>query len=142
MLNKKNIKKATALSFLLVAGIFILAHGAIPHHHHDGIPVAAAHHEHDGNAPDHQKTDNLHEFLLSTKANTRLGNDKQSFESHDSDFDQIPLPCFLTLFFGYSISTKDNVGLPFAHPPYIQFRHTAFIARSTGLRAPPFSIKN
>jgi len=55
-----SIKKAIATFFILFAGTIILAHAVIPHHHHDGIPVAARH-EHNGNMPDHSRTD---QYLL------------------------------------------------------------------------------
>ena len=131
-----NIKKATAIFFILLANIFILAHGVIPHHHHDGIPVAATHHEHDGSVPDHRHTDDAHEVWLSTKVNARLGNEKQICRSFVCGFDL--LSCLPALFSDYSTFSIQDDAVPFRHPPYIQLQHTESIARSIGLRAPPF----
>ena len=129
------IKKAIPLCFFLLVNIIILAHAVIPHHHHDGIPVTV-HHEHDDNMPDHQKTDNLHEFLLLTKAK----NAKQTYQLFDFGFDL--MPCLLTLFSDCSIYwMRDEAGLLFRYPPFIQLHHTESIARSIGLRAPPFQLK-
>ena len=125
------IKKAVATFFLLFAGTIILAHAVIPHHHHDGIPVATRH-EHNGNMPDHSRTDQLHEFRILKKSNERMDN-----EQHP-DFDNYPLPC---VFSDYSIyRSNDDVGSLFRLPPYIQSIHSEFFARSKGMRAPPFRL--
>ena len=132
-------KKAMALFCLLFANITLLVHAAIPHHHHDGIPVVVRH-EHDDRLPDHRHTDDTNEFFLLTKAKIRLGNDKQTCQSLDFGYDL--MPCLLTLFSDYSAyRIQDDTGLLFRHPPYIQLQHTESIARSIGLRAPPFQLK-
>ena len=127
-----NIKKAIATLFLLFAGTIILAHAIIPHHHHDGIPVAARH-VHDGKIPDHSRTDQLHECFISKKANERIDNDQLP------DFGFIWLFC---LFSNYSTYRKiDDAGLLFRQPPNIQLLYTEFIARSKGMRAPPDQLR-
>jgi hypothetical protein len=130
-----SIKKAIATFFLLFAGTIILAHAVIPHHHHDGIPVAVRH-EHNGNMPDHSRTDQLHEFRILIKANERMDNDQYP------DFDINGFSC---LFSDYSqYLNNDDIGRIYTQLPYIQSFHTEFIARSTGMRAPPnqLSIRN
>ena len=131
-----SLKRAIALSFLLLAGTLILAHAVIPHHHHDGLPVVAAHDEHEGNAPDH----NTQECWLLPMFKVRLGNDKQMCQSPDFDHDL--LPCLLTLFSDYAAyQIKNDAGSLFVQPPYIQLLHTAFIVCSAGLRAPPHQLR-
>ena len=127
------MKRALSLSFLLLAGIFILAHAVIPHHHHDGIPVFVAHNEQEGNIPNHD----TYEYWLSTMGKARLGNDKQIYHSLDFEFDFDLLPCSLILFSDDTApQINDDVDLLFGHHPYIHY-HTEFIACSKGLRAPP-----
>ena len=127
-----SMKKTIATFFILFAGTIILAHAVIPHHHHDGIPVAARH-EHNGNMPDHSRTDQLHEFRILIKTNERMDNDQYP------DFDMNGFSC---LFSGYSrYRINDDVGLRFRQLPYTQSIHTALIARSIGLRAPPNQLR-
>ena len=127
-----SIKKALASTFLMLVSMVILAHAVIPHHHHDGIPVVAAHNENEGNTTNHD-TD---EYWLLSMVKVRLGNDKQTFQSLDFDYNL--LPCFLTLFSDQSTcQIKDDVGLLFRQKPYLLSDHTKFIACSKGLRAPP-----
>jgi len=122
-----SLKKATALSFLLLAGIIILVHAVITHHHHDGIPVIVASANHDDSHPD--DTNNTEIVYV------RLGNEKQTLQSPDFDCDFYPLSCLFSDYATYQI--KNDVGSLYLQPPYIQLLHTAFIARSIGLRAPP-----
>ena len=123
-----SLKKAIALTFLLLVGTIILVHAVITHHHHDGIPVIVASANHDDSHPDDPNSTEI--------VYVRLGNDKQMCQSPDFDHDL--LPCLLTLFSDYATyQIKNDVGSLYLQPPYIQLLHTAFIARSIGLRAPP-----
>ena len=124
-----NINKAILLSFLLLAGIVILVHAITPHHHHHGIPVITASAQHDDSHPD-DPNDTEIVYL-------RLGDEKQIFKSLNFDFDL--LHCFFSDYATCQI--KNNIGLRFEQPPYIQPFHTDFIVHSTGLRAPPFQLK-
>ena len=131
-----SLKRAISLSFIVFANIILLAHVVIPHHHHDGIPVLVAHHEHDENAPDNHHNDEMHDFWLLTIVKVRLGNEKQIYQSFDFDFDF--LPCIITLLSDNKTPHfKDDIVLPFRYHPYILPFYTGFIARSIGLRAPP-----
>jgi hypothetical protein len=124
--------KAMALCCLLFANFTLLVHAAIPHHHHDGIPVILSSIHHDESHPD--DPDNTEIIYI------RLGNDKQTCQSLDFGYDL--MPCLLTLFSDYfTYRIQDDTGLLFRHPPYIQLQHTESIARSIGLRAPPFQLK-
>jgi hypothetical protein len=119
------MKRAISLSFLLLAGIVVLAHAVIPHHHHDGIPIFVAHDEQDDNLPNHDKN----KCWLSLIVKKRLGNDRQTCHLLDCDFD-----LFTLLYDDTILLIKNDVDiLPEHHPSF----HTEFIIRSTGLRAPP-----
>jgi len=139
------LKKAIALSFLLLAKTIILAHFVISHHHHDGIHIAliAAHHKHDCNSHEHHCNDpychgNIEDCSLANLY-VRFDNDNLVIRSFDCIFDL--LSCFLTQFSGYnSPQIADDVGLPFRQNPFLKFFFTEFIACSTGLRAPPFEL--
>ena len=128
------MKRALSLCFVMLATIHILAHAAIPHHHHDGIPVVIAHLQHEGKMPNHDSGEN---WLLTTYK-TRLGNDKQIIQSYNFFFSFDLLPCFLTLFLDNTITLlHDGVVLQFGHYPFFLFTYTDFIVCSSGLRAPP-----
>ena len=148
-----SIKKAIALSFLLLANTVILVHAIICHHHHDTIPVTlvAGHHKHDCNSYNHHHHDaqsvdrcnnypNCHERIEECSLVTiyvRLNDDKQVSQLLNFDFDQ--LPYILVPFSDYSIpQIYNDAGLPFRQKPYLLSYHTEYISQSLGLRAPPF----
>ena len=124
------MKRALSLSFLLLAGIVILAHAVIPHHHHNGISFLsdAAHPEHD----------DAHENCLMSKIYVKINNEKQKTQLHDFDFDLSPF-----VFADDAISqTKFSNYLAITQKPYLLFDYTELIARSAGLRAPPLQLRN
>jgi len=149
------VKKAIALSFLLLANIIILAHAAVPHYHHNQIPVAlnVFHHEHndathghhhhhhpDDTAPvEHNENAHSHaqiEDCLLEKTFTRIGSDRQSLQTLDWDFSQFP--CLFSILTSNSIpEIYDDIGLAFSQKPYTLSHHTNYITQSLGLRAPP-----
>ena len=142
-----SIKKAIALSFLLLANTIILAHAIVCHHHHDAIPItlAATHHDDNCDSHDAQPIDPCNnsychgciENCSLIKIYIRFNNERQLFQLHDFDFDR---PSYtLTLFSDYSIPLiADDVGLPFRQKPYLLSYSTEYISQSLGLRAPPF----
>jgi hypothetical protein len=122
------MKRALSLSFLFLAGIVILVHAVIPHHHHDGVPVIPISAHHDDSHPDDPNNTEI--------VYVRLNNDKQICQSLDFNYDL--LPCLSTLFSDNSTyQIKNDTGLPFRHQPYLLLHYTQFIACSIGLRAPP-----
>jgi hypothetical protein len=121
-----NAKKTVALSFMLLAGITLLAHAVISHHHHDDNINAG-----ECTAPNKCVDDCSLENIY-----IKFDNDKQVSQSLDFNFDL--LPCFFALFPDYFIHPIVlDIGLPFRQKPYIIDFCTEFISRSTGLRAPP-----
>jgi hypothetical protein len=128
------MKKAISLTFILFAGISMLVHIVIPHHHHDGVFVAIVHHEPDDNSPrDHNDDMYVHRLLTERNCKYKLVN--QLF-----DFDHDLSPCLQTLLSGYvTCQITDSNGLPFTHQPFIQILYSTFFAHITGLRAPPIN---
>ena len=127
-----SIKKAIALTFLMLVGVVIMAHAVIPHHHHNGISFISG-----AAQPEH---DDEYENCLLLKVYARLSNDKQTFRLHDFDFDL--LPCVLN--FSSDVIRPQTIDAPcltFGQKPYLHSNHTEFIARSAGLRAPPFQLR-
>ena len=133
------MKRAISLSFLLLASMIILAHAFIPHHHHDDVVhVVAVHHAQDGQMPDRQPSDDAHKYWLLTITKARLGHDKQIYPSHDFGLSIDLSPCFLTLLLNNTIpQINDNDDFLFDYYPFFLLSYTDFIARSTGMRAPP-----
>ena len=127
-----SIRKAISLSFLLLAGTIILVHAVIPHHHHNGISFIS-----EATHPEH---DDLHEICLLSNIYVKKSNENQTFQFHGFDFDT--LPWGFTFFSDVIIpqSTDDDC-LVSGQEPYLLFHHTKFIARSSGLRAPPFQLR-
>lgn len=125
-----SVKKAIVLSFLLLASTMILAHAIVPHHHSD---VDNCNHSHCHG--------NIKNCSLAT-VYIKFNNDKQICQTLDSNFDSFP--CFLALFPNYSTSSSlaIDLGLPDKQKPYLSSYYTEYISQSSGLRAPPFSIKN
>ena len=146
-----SVKKAIALSFLLLANVIILAHTVISHHHHDAIFVTCttAYHENDCNLPNHHHDDDqpagqcdkpyCHGSFEGCALETIYVNSckcKQTFQLHDCRFEL--LPCVSTLFSDNSAPIlDDDIGLPFRQNPYLQSYNTEYISQSLGLRAPP-----
>ena len=148
-----SLKKAIALSFLLLANTILLAHAVVSHHHCDEILVtcAADHHEHDCDSHDQHHSDedlpdgecnnpychgNAEDCSLS-KIYVRFGNEKQVFQLLNFNYKQ--LPSLSIPFTTYSISQiENNTGLPFRQNPYLIPNYTDFISCSSGLRAPPY----
>ena len=139
------MKKAITLSFLLFAGIAILAHAVIPHHHHDKSTICllavqcedSKHtHKHSRDSDCRQKDDSGRtEECPLKKAYLRPGNIRLSVDlNSDSDF-QHPAPFLFSM--DLNAETAGLKGLPFRQKPYLSSGYTSHISDSSGLRAPP-----
>ncbi|WP_313380484.1 DUF6769 family protein [Proteiniphilum saccharofermentans] len=147
------MKKAVAISFLLLANMIVLVHAVIPHHHHNQLPVSfdivqhehgdATHehfpHNHDTQHPvphgDNSHGHKVFEECILNQAYLKIGNDKQVAQLHNLDFTL--LSCLLTPFSDSLTAVAGLEGLPFRQNPYLLSYHTEFISQSLGLRAPP-----
>lgn len=138
------MKKALTLSVLLLANIAVLAHSAIPHHYHEGVPVVVSgvcdvggeevhphgyrHHHH---APDNATIEDCRLKQLYA----RVANDEQQPDAAVGNV--FLLPCTPYLISAAADAQRDLSSISFAQKPYVQSYHTIFVARSLGLRAPP-----
>lgn len=152
------MKKALTLSVLLLANIAVLAHSAIPHHYHEGIPVAVAglcngacsaaaddaaddddddeaaharglHHHHDDPG-----SATLADCLLEKMA-VRIADSNMLPDAFVGNI--LPLLCAPRLLSGSVDVPNDLPAVPFEQKTFVLPYHTSFIARSLGLRAPP-----
>jgi hypothetical protein len=145
------MKRALGISFLLLANVITLVHSVVPHHHHNGIPVAFAitHHEHSDIEHDHHLHDTAQpvkqegdshkhtiaeECLLQT-VYVKINHGERAFRLMDNGFD--PFFCLFVLYATYSIPEITDYGLPFWQKPYLISYLTEYISQSLGLRAPP-----
>jgi hypothetical protein len=131
--NINSIKKATALSFLLLANTILLIHSAVPHHHHEDIVVCffnshTCEHEEDSCPEKCCIIDNDY-----TPAENKV---KTSCHTHNK------CNCGQMLFalISNSLNTPDfidNIAIHFRQSSYIPLFYSEFISQSVGLRAPP-----
>jgi hypothetical protein len=134
------MKKAVSIFFLLLANITLLAHAAIPHHHHLSEPTAmcTAQHEHpDATHPNGETQENAGvEACSISLVYTQTNHTKPVIQSLAAKFQ--PAVCLLFLCPDCSITQiLAFSGRPLRPKPYLSFSSTEFIAQSTGLRAPP-----
>jgi len=124
------MKRITAIFFVLIATLSLLAHAVIPHHHHDRMVVA--HHHHDGHQHGHQSED----CLLSDNLFLIIRGEESDSYSSDDGQDNVTT-------YGYAV-----VGETFRLPqlpdiPILFYTYQASIPPgditcSNGLRAPPY----
>jgi len=140
------MKKAIALSFLLLANTVLLVHVAIPHHHHHhqaAVCLSTIHcadngetHRHTSNSCCQQHNDGseIEECPLK-EVYVRIENNKSSVDLNLENEIQYP-----TLFL-FSVNPMDGItglkGLPFRQNPYLIPCYIDYISQSLGLRAPP-----
>ena len=141
------MKKTVALSLLMLANIFLLAHAVLPHHHHDdgGICFVNAHHRdcddehHDTPTHQHEQEGNLAgkccyiDVFFIPAHNLTL---KSTCHIHSHcDCDHV-----LEATTPNTINIQDFVDktlIDFRHKPFLVAYHTGYISQSLGLRAPP-----
>lgn len=144
------MRKKISLTFLLIAGLVLLAHSVTPHHHHKKMLAGLVslwnengeqlqHFKDD--QKDHNKAQKhsaheLSEDCLLNSVYLQVGNDKK-FISDTSGTSHIP--DFFFLFTQISqIDIHPDGYVPFIQKPYLSSCYSAFITHSVGLRAPPF----
>lgn len=138
------MKRAIALSFLVLANMAILVHVVIPHHHHNNFVICfltshctddeeASGHPYDCNHHQHND-DGTEECLLLTEMYIKIDNNRSVVDLNFHNDFQYPV---LLLLVNPIIKITDLENLPFRQTPYLLSYYTEYIARSTGLRAPP-----
>ncbi|MDR3188951.1 MAG: hypothetical protein LBT94_07190 [Prevotellaceae bacterium] len=139
------MKKALTLSLLLLANIAVLAHSAIPHHPHEGIPViiTGVCTADDEAAPDHRY---CHHHTEPDDATTIEECPLEAVYVRTADSErQLDMPvCDIFLLLCAPCLTSGSVDVQadllaafFVQKPFVSSYYSAFVARSLGLRAPP-----
>ena len=142
------MKRAIALSFLLLANIALLVHAVIPHHHHNELTVcffattctdsAKAHkHTHGSDCQHHHDGSGMEECPLK-KMFVRFENNKL-FDDLRLDND-IQYPVLFLFPIHPIVEITGLKDLPFRQNPYLLSCYTDYIAPSLGLRAPPVEL--
>lgn len=132
---------------MLLANIAILAHVAVPHHHHNGAlafvlnsiggePSSAHGHFHDDSRPHGSDSGRCvaDETLVAAVSRLQKGG-AAAADAHGFD---IPLLLFAVVAAGTSLSGLAVEGVPFAQGPHVECCHMGRPGLSFGLRAPPF----
>lgn len=123
------MKRITAIFFVLIATLSLLAHAVIPHHHHERVAVPHHHHDshhHGQQSEDCLLSDNLLLVFRGQETGSYLSDDGQDNVTTYGDavvgerFELPHLPVIPILFYTYRASI----------PP-------GDITCSNGLRAPP-----
>lgn len=136
------IKKLIAHSFILIAGIIMLAHDLVPHHHHDEVDAieqsqtycsnAEKEHHHDFPEHKHERDDYLfvirQALILSPNLGRLIDNDDDCMESNSLDYFFIHAPYLL-----YVYSPPDYKLPSWGKTENIQ----TTVTYTFGLRAPP-----
>ena len=147
-----SIKKAITLSFLLLANIILLAHAAVPHHHHETISICfcdmhgtnceetCTHEHHDTQTTHHEQ----HEFpssddccYIDTFYAPTHNNLKTSCHLHEKcECGKMILYALISTSIYTSDFVEDTI-IHFRQNPCVQLFYSDFISQSIGLRAPP-----
>lgn len=133
------MKKIASILLLLFTGALALVHAAVPHTHHHRIFSLAVDllDEHAKEKFDHHANFGIQQgysdYLLLPVYQVELPTDDHVQLQTDWDFQSVSaienVPPDIRVFFHL---------LPITQKPYTAFSHTAFVANSCGLRAPPF----
>ncbi len=150
----KKVKKQLTLIVLLLANIFLLAHGVLPHSHHDGIvcfsleELLHQHHYSDihKNTSDcccsHEEADKTHHHDASHEdCDLKDVIVRQNNDTHE---DILPCPTCLSLMYVIYLPNQFSFTLPqfgqwLEEKPYINNYTSPFTGSVRSLRAPPVS---
>ena len=150
---KMSMKRALSLSCLLLANIILLAHAALPHHHHETISICfcdtthcdnnkeTCTHEHHGTETAHHEHTNYPSSdkccIIDTIYTPAQNNIKTSCHQHEKcDCGKMTVYALVS----NNLYTSDFVGdtiFHFRQNPYVPLFYSEFISQSIGLRAPP-----
>lgn len=141
------MKKGTAIFFVLIANIVILAHAVVPHyhnHHHSTQILIITDHrnaepdsnKHNTNNHGHeQENSNNYDFcLLKQVISTLVNNSKQEFSA---PFINFSFGNALVVLILNEFACNPPPVLSYKHPPFYSSDYTCFVNSVAGLRAPP-----
>ena len=140
-------KRFTALSFILIANIVLLAHVVLPHHHHDAeICMESQHCETEDSGHNHDQDDTEHKNHQhhgeSETSNCVLDQDIPILTNKVKTGSQLSDISANTIYTTYiSLNKLDlcnyKANRTNAPPPLIKQRYTEYAPGTFGLRAPP-----
>lgn len=134
---------------LLMADIILLAHAAVPHHHHDKVAVAIVHlweneaeHHHSHNEDGHHHEGKEDCFLTEVMEEALVKDSFGEIEAplHTAELLQQPLPVWEALVADAKpdVDALQYLRHPFRQRPYLTSVYLAFVESQLGFRAPPF----
>lgn len=141
------IRKITAISLILVATLFMLAHAVIPHHHNNGFPsLIKLHqhadgvmhydfHEHDGNKHEHGSDKDSHGCILKQVIFIPSDILKHKFQFNNFQKEQKENITLLLKSDRLSIEIFPNSS--FTPPPDLNTIYIENVNRGVSLRGPP-----
>ncbi len=158
------MRRRISILMILLANMLILAHAVVPHHHHNKVFVAIVNildhdgqevfnhehghgHHHDGETNHHNGSTHHHggdsEDCLMSEAEAAAALKMQTDDDGNSSIAPLQdaddgCSILLAAIGLYEISSIPNYSVGnVRRRPYVACRHTNFVARSKGLRAPP-----
>lgn len=149
------MKRKTSIFFVLIATCLLVAHAALPHHHHNKIPVALIN-AFDHDAEKHFDLQHNHHRDTDATSHHHDNGDEECFASEaqlpsalkaltaiitpHSDYKHLLGGAVKAIVDGANLASTIHLFLNshyFRHKPYLAHLHTTIVAHATGLRAPP-----
>jgi len=141
------IGKTTAIFFLLLANIILLAHAVIPHHYHqEQVCIVNAHCQNDSKAHQHNASGHNHEHdgsegtqncVLKQAVAIPANSLKQEFKCLGCDDNHSPLVHLQAVLLSHEFNSFVPKIISIAQIPLKTSSHSCFVHSSLGLRAPP-----
>ncbi|MBW6502246.1 MAG: hypothetical protein K0B05_12710 [Bacteroidales bacterium] len=141
------IKRTTAFAFLMLAGLLLLAHAVIPHHHHDKqICFVTPHCLHDESADEHDKNQLGHSHDEENDPDDCVLKNPVVLYSNQwrTDYKFYNISSSLSAFDDSQYSLLNGrkefpipVLSPFVYEHFTNCSYSVLVAASLGLRAPP-----
>jgi len=130
------MRKKTAIGFLLLANIVLLAHAVLPHHHHNDGSVCffvnSCNKDVSGDNENHQNRCDDCSLINNVFINQQQGQDHIKYEpaSHPVSF----------IISDNHIDFKQLTSFSFENIPFLTSLYSSATLRTYGLRAPPVAI--
>jgi hypothetical protein len=141
------IKRTTAYTFIILAGLLFLAHAVIPHHHHDNNICFVNKHctndnlkdEHgtNGKSHSHDEDDNSDHCILKTPIVLPVNQNNTDFNFSNRPNGNTGHDCFYYASLNSATLLKIPVLSPFIFEQSENFTYSSLVSDSVGLRAPP-----
>lgn len=141
------IRKKTAIFFILLANIILLAHAVVPHHYHkEQVCLVNAHCQNDSKAHQHNASGHNHEHdgsegtqncVLKQTVAIPANSLRQEFKCLGCDDNHSPFVHLQAILCGNELISFVPEIISNAQTPSGSSQHSNFVSTSLGLRAPP-----